>query len=622
MKEFDTLPPYQINYHVDWTSSDSGEVERDDWRKLLASLRKRWDAEKKPDVKHRIAQTLNRVLSWYGSEESLAFLRVQYATAAAEYRATYANELFNALLSQSWTAEIEDEAFALLDKLPDPEDPANGLFTRVVALHRLTDVMLESRFQARIKLIEHPEKLPRTELQKKYDEARKLAREGFSDRLRKETPKYVKPFAAWFVAERIWIDVQLERDLKAVTGECWEYLATAPLKAKPDDDISAVEAKLDEMLRARFFLTLENLAARKGADATLVDRLLKFVDQQLKDHPGELQWRTEKYHLLIALDRAKELEAELGRWVTGADPDNRWRLALGYLFAEQGKVPEAIKQLEAVQAADELGPEAHRTLAEWYLVENRRAEYEKARAAAYKTTAEHQLYQRLNQYFSPWQSTAGHLPTQLDPEVVFLFTVLFEKSATPERYLSLLQQFYQASHDFRLLSMLSDGVIGHTAGRVYPFLQGMFAVIGEIRDEATVDPLIARIKKLQETAKAAVDQRALDLLELMVERRAAELQNQPGPHADRALAALERAFKREWSPGEPRLMANFLGALGSVPQAAITKEQLRQLEVLHRGAKAGSFDRFHIAYRHAEALVSYTRRPEAADLLGGCDQGI
>ena len=107
--------------------------------------------------------------------------------------------------------------------------------------------------------------------------------------------------------------------------------------------------------------------------------------------------------------------------------------------------------------------------------------------------------------------------------------------------------------------MLPDGVIGHTAGKVYPFLQGMSGVIGEVRDEATADQIVERIKAVRLLAKTPVDQRALDLLELMVERRAAELQNQPGPHADKALAALERAFKREWSAGEPRLMADFLG---------------------------------------------------------------
>ena len=52
---------------------------------------------------------------------------------------------------------------------------------------------------------------------------------------------------------------------------------------------------------------------------------------------------------------------------------------------------------------------------------------------------------------------------------------------------------------------------------------------------------MASIQQARKGATSAVDSRALDLLELMVERRAAEVQNQPGQHVPRALAALQRA---------------------------------------------------------------------------------
>lgn len=615
-KEVDTLAPERLDSFVEWVWSDAG-MELADWTKIAASLRTRWGGEKKPDVKRSLARPLGRITTWLGPTEAVAFKRAQLKAAPEQERAAYAQDLFSALLALSWTAEIEDEALALLEQLADPEDPARALYARVAALHRLTDTMLESRAQARIGTIEQPEKLTRTELQKKHAEARKLAREGFSDRLHKEAPKHAKPFGAWIVAERVWIDVRLERDLTSAADDCWTALATAPVKAKPEeeDEGTAVEVRLDALLRDRFLVTLANLAARKSADPALVERVLKYVDQQLKDYPEEPRWRTEKYRLLVALDRVKDLETELGAWIAGPEPDNRWRMALGYLLAEQGKVAEAIKQFEAIEAADELSPAAYRSLAEWYTVENRREQYERARTAAYKTTPEYTLYQRLNSSLAPWTSTTGNLPTQLDPEVLVVFTALFEKSATPQDYLHLLQQFYGASRDFRLLSMLPDGVIGHTAGKVYPFLQGMQSVLTEVRDEATADELVKRIAALRPSAKTAVDQRALDLLELLVERRSAEVQNQAGPHAEKALAALERAFKREWAPGEPRLMVDFLAALGRVPQEALAKEQLRQLDVLHRGAAVGSLDRFHMATKYAEALVAHTRSADATDIL-------
>jgi tetratricopeptide (TPR) repeat protein len=193
--------------------------------------------------------------------------------------------------------------------------------------------------------------------------------------------------------------------------------------------------------------------------------------------------------------------------------------------------------------------------------------------------------------------------------------VLFEKSAYPHYYLYQLRQFYDACHDFRLLSGLPDAVVGHTATQVYPFVQGMQSVLNEVRDEATADEIVKHIAEVRPRAKTTVDQRALDLLEALVERRAAEVQNQPGPHREKALAALVRASKREWSPGEPRLMADFLHGLGRITQKPLADEQLRQFKELHEFAAKGSQDRLRIAHLHALTLNSYERRADAIDVL-------
>src|SRR5262249_26869865 len=112
-----------------------------------------------------------------------------------------------------------------------------------------------------------------------------------------------------------------------------------------------------------------------------------------------------------------------------------------------------------------------------------------------------------------------------------------------------------------------------------------------------------------------VDQRALDLLEMLVERRAAELKNQPGPHLEAALTALQRAFKREWPLGEQRLMADLLANLGAISQPTLARHHLRQLEILHREQTRGTLDRLRIAESYAQSLGSYSRSAEAVDLL-------
>jgi tetratricopeptide (TPR) repeat protein len=249
------------------------------------------------------------------------------------------------------------------------------------------------------------------------------------------------------------------------------------------------------------------------------------------------------------------------------------------------------------------------------MVVDDRASYDRARIAAYKFMQEHQLSNWLAAKLRPWHSDEGRLPDEFDENVLLVFAALFEKSGHPQNYLGYLQQFYEATHEFRLLADLPNAVIGHTAGRVYPFLGGMESVLSEVRKEATADSIVDRLSEVRRRAKTDVDHRALDLLELLVERRSAEVINQAGPHVEKALAAMQRAFKRKWSPGEPRLMADFLAGLGEISQQKLADEQLRQLESLHGQSTKGSVDRLHIAHRLAETRGGYSRHDEAIDLL-------
>ena len=553
--EIDKRPAEPIRHLISWVEFE--DLAPPAWAKIDAKLRQRWTGDTKDDAKHEFGRALVITLSRQETpNELLAFLRLQLKTGPSKHRAAYANQLFNHLLEQPWSAEFEAEAFVLLDQLSTADDAGLRLFTSVAALHRLTDALLESRITAQTKLLAHPEKLTRTELLKKQEEIRRLAREGLADRLRKDAAKQPKPLARWLIAESVYLDVLLDRNLKQVAADAWDFLGKAPANGPS----GTMEQVLDEILRQRFLITLTNLAARKSPEPALVERLLKYIDQGIESGADATRWKLAKYRLLIARDRSTELEQTLIQWARQDDADSRWRIALGYLLAEQGKVPDAIRQFEAVETADELSPGDYRALAGWYLVQNQREAHERAAAAVYLTTPEYHLTQMIAAHLSPWLH-GGHVPTQVDKEVPRLFAVLFARSSAPERYLGQLQQFYQASHDFRLLADLPEAVLGQTATRVYPFLQGMQAVLAEVRDEATADEIVKRIAEVRPRAKVVVDQRALDLLEASIERRAAEVQNQPGPHRDKALAALQRAFKRDWSPGEPRLMADFLAGL-------------------------------------------------------------
>src|SRR5206468_10075308 len=102
------------------------------------------------------------------------------------------------------------------------------------------------------------------------------------------------------------------------------------------------------------------------------------------------------------------------------------------------------------------------------------------------------------------------------------------------------------------------------------------------------------------------------MLEVLVERRAAEVQNQPGPHVQKAFDALVRASKGEWGPGEPRLMADYLAGLGKITQTKLADEQVRQLKSLLDKAAAGTLDRLHIADQYAATLYLFFFKQKTA----------
>jgi predicted Zn-dependent protease len=604
-----------LQRYINWAMSSDPPLEKETWKRLADELHKRWTAEIEQPAKDRWAGMIVQVLSSkIGFEQHLAFLREKLEKAPQEQRAACVRDIYNLLLNQPWSAERENELLSLVDKLSDDEEPAKRLVAEISALQRLTDRMVQTRYEAAMAKIEHQEKMTRTELAAKRAENMKLAREGYADRLKQEVQKRSGAVLPWINAERLYLDIILGRDLDRAAEDCWEFVGAKPKPAPAAD--GNLQAALDRILQNRCLVMIMNLAARKNAKPEAIDRLLKYLDEALTADPENRQWKILKYQMLVALDRPKDLQQAMQSWIKPDKADNFWRLTLAYLMAEQGKIADAVKLFEDIRATDELGPKEYLTLANWYMVLDRRDQYERAMVESYKVNDEWRLQNWLSQQLRPWQIWGNAKPpAELDKEVILVFNAIFEKSGNPQNYLWQLSEFYKGTRDFRLLACLADGVIGHTAGQVYPFLQNMGSVLGEIRDEATADSLVEQIEKVRARAKTEIDRRALDLLELLVERRAAELKNQPGPHAEKALAALQRAFKRQWSDGEKRLMADFLAALGAIPDAKLAEEQVRELETLHGESAPGSLDRLMIGLRLANAHWNYARRDRAIDLL-------
>ena len=535
-------------------------------QRIAAGLQKRWSAETKPGLKDQLGGTLAQILSSRGTiDEYLAFLRRQLQEGPAEYRARYAATLLDALLGQPWSEKHEDEAFGLLEKLSDADEPAERLVAAVAALHRLTDRMVEARYNSLMQKVEHQEKLSRTELLSKQAENRRLAQTELADRLAKEMKGRETPFASWLNVERLYLEILVGRNLAKAAEECWEILGPRPRTLTDELDAQQV---CEAVLHNRCLTMLCNLAARKTAEPALIERLLKYLEAGVALDDDDPCWKLLVYEMLIALDRPQDLQKALESWIAAGDPDNRWRLALGYLLAEQGKLAEAIKLFEAVAAADELGPAEYRALADWYMALDRRQQHDRALVAAYKIMEEGQLSKLLSSQLQPWQRRDAQAAQRVGQGgaaglggIVREIELSAELPRASPAVLPGLARLPPAGGSGR-----RGGGPDRRQGLSVP--AGHDGVLGEVRDEATADSIVERLAEVRQRAATPVDRRALDLLEVLVERRAAELINQPGPHADKALAALKRAFQREWSPGEKRLMADLLAGMGTIAQQA------------------------------------------------------
>lgn len=664
-----TLSPHLINNLVNWTMSgrmevpvpilgrkqlDASEIPTEFWKEIAASLRSRWEKSQSKLEKQQLSEALNSIYSnRFRDDLLLPFLRERVASAPADLKQSYISSLFEALLVAQWTDAIEQEAFVRLKDLSDAPDVNDRLIVEIPSLYRLVDAMLANRQRVgERKLTDEGglDKLTRKELAAKKQEIQRIGRTELAARLQLEAKKTDGPLAKWLTIERTWLEVKLGQNLVAVVETCWKFLGDAPPKPmnhdnEVDDAVVAIveqsppavdpkeNARLLELnLKQRALTTVIKLALHKSAKSDDVARIMKFIDIGIEQgraaavKPAEEDakpaaavavnevsrtWRSAKFRVLIALDRADELEKELRAWIRDDVSTGPWRQSLARLLAERGKLDEAIQLFEACQKENLLSASDYKQLADWYLVMDRRTQYERSRIESYKALPEWQLNQLIYQLAHRWEQQNGTL-TALDDDTLLAFKAIFEKSAQPENYLWQLRNLYANSRDFRTLQMLPDSLVGRTPQQIYSFLQHLNgSILYEVRNEAAADEILARIKVLRAGERTVTDLRALDLLEALVERKSSEVLNQPGSHVDACLAALRRAFERQSGTGEPRMMSSFLFSLGGLPEK-LAAEQLREMKELQKLAPALSRDHLTITSYLCHLIGSTYRRLDEA----------
>ena len=626
------------------------ELEKSDWLGIAETLRKRWDEETDAFVRQTIGRTLTQLYAKHApAKQHIAFLQARLKRARDEQDESYllqrlSDSLFTSLLEQPWNDQVEDAAFDLLNRSSYSDDPAEILSAQIQRLQQLNDAMKNGVFAVadeQLRSNGHPEKLTRRELAERrvkmqqsalehvvdrltteHEQRRRLRVDGFHPGLHREFVKWMhlelmhfRVLAADKTADNLY---DQDGDFGVTIKACRKIMGEQPVATPADDwDVSDLDDSnlgdsekhvyliVSKRLRQERAVTiLSNLALRKSAPKELAGEVLAYIQMGMKlDAKDADRWTNRYRMMLLALDRPEELEQNLRKSLRESDDPALLQLMLARLLAEQGKIEDAIGLAEAAQKAATLSPSDLSTLAQWYLVADRPDDFRQARVATFMMIEENQISSWLNQNLQPWTRTDTKLPSELDEDVLFAFEAVFKKSQSPGNYCYPLRRYYAACRDFRLLQMIPDAVIGRTPQQVYPFLTELNSnVLTELRNEATMDEIVKRINELRKTKTSSIDLRALDLLEAMVRRKGAEILNQPGPHAKAAVAAMQRAFDRDWAEGEQLQMAEFLKDMGQTANEALAAEQLREIRQLHTQAAVGSDTHFKMSWYLAQVL--------------------
>ena len=654
-KSIAEMKPARISSLVDLLS-DFEDISKNDWLTIAGKLRQRWKKEP-DDIDHMaIGNMLTDIYSRYASPEDLvAFLRARLkATVDHEIRLYEVQELndrlFAALLRLTWNDQVEDAAFELLPQNSFPDDPAGILSTQITRLQRLSDATKNGVFAVaddQLCFHGHPEKLSRKELAQRRSKFKQQAIQHVADRLAAEHekmrqlrvderhPGLHEEFTKWVKLEQMHFTVLAanktagnlydeDGDFGIVIKACREMLGQQPVatpdkEAHKDQDADKNDylVKSQQRRQQRSIAILSNLAIRKSAPDALSEELLAYVQRGMQLPKSDANLWTNRYHmLLLALDRPEELEQSLRKLLRDSNDPVPLQLTLARLLAEQGKIEDAIGLAETAKSISTLSPSDLSTLAQWYLVADRRDDYQQARIDAFASMPEYQISNWLNQNPPPQQRNDESLPSELEEDTLFALQALFEKSQSPSGYSDLLRRHYTAYRDFRLLKMLPDAVVGRTPQQVYPFLNQLNSqVLHELRNEAALDKILQRITELRKTKTTSTDLRALDLLEAMVGRRGAEMLNQPGPHETAALAAMQRAFERDWASGEKLQMAKFLVGLKKVSNPKIAAEQLREIRDLYAQTTGGTDSHFRMSWYYAQVLLWNSQTDQAIGVM-------
>ncbi|MDF1701168.1 MAG: VIT domain-containing protein [Planctomycetota bacterium] len=526
-----SMPRHKLTRYLQLLPWNAGGAPDALWRSVVDALKARWTAAEDVFDRTALEGHIVRLLDARSEREAaIAFLtqalgRARQGQDGESVR--LAGILFYRLLSTpdhdaAQTTEREDACFALLPGLLDPKANAETRLGLAASnLRTLADRLYRWRYARALGTPASRAELTRAELKLLRREARAGTRLAMAQRLGTAEKTATAEYKPWLQLERLAYAVEHGADLEAIVAEASAILGRAWTRPDPEGD----RRPLERLMRERAAVVLAYAATRRNASDAVSRGVLETFAAGEAAAPAErgtrlLDWREQTWRLLLARDDAAALEANLRRWIVPAQVESRWRVALGYLLAETGRLPPAAEQLEAVRGLDELAPADYAALADWYLVLDDDARRDRATLARYARMNEGQLSSLAYRYENKMRARRGGVPGDFDPEAVRVLRALMRKATYPANYWYRIRNVYRSTKDFRALDPVAFGLLGHTKESIYAFLNQVSRLAGEVHEEATLDEWNAQLTAQSRAADSPLDRRAMQLAIARVEGRA------------------------------------------------------------------------------------------------------
>ncbi|MEQ8766074.1 MAG: VIT domain-containing protein [Planctomycetota bacterium] len=586
------------------------------WHDVFSRLIARWSRE---DLGGRV-----RIQSILGSCTDRDQKRAFWRTVLGESELTEQKELaqvnlFQVLLGDPWSLEHQKEAFALLGSMAAwSTDESSAVVAWHSRLNTLVSWLPAARVEAEIAADPESSEWTRRELaqqrQERLAEARRALREDLKVLERGLDERLLRP---WVAAERWGLALAVREDAERLAAEALDFVETlwGPVSSEELSGLAFRQLLERSLAAACYFAALSGEGSESAQE--LESFLIEHDDPRagIEGEPDARGWRIV---LQMAQARVAELRSLLGEWI-GDDvgfPEAIWARWRAPLLAEDGEFEAAIALLEQAEARDRLDAEDYRLLAGWQTVLGNREAERRAMRESFAARGVGDLSSELQGLLPRFQRSGENVPAEMDEDIFIRFEVLFSKAPQPERYIWLLQRYYDATHDFRLLTALPRAVIGATPTMIYDWVRDLDRVLSKVQEEATLDSILDVIDTLRANGPSATDARSLLLLELAVAWRGTQQASGTEGFVHRFQSALEGSWLGEWTEGERRQMAELLAGLGPIRSEGFSTERLfHSLAELRRGAGRGSLERVWIAKAQAEVAWKYDRREDAIEGL-------